>query len=107
MRRMRVAAAIVMVACGLTAVAISSAGSPAPASAAASPPSVTTGGANVSGQTSATLTGTVTPNSQSTKYYFRYGTTTMYGTQTGPTGVGSGSTPVEVHATVYGLTPNS
>jgi hypothetical protein len=107
MRRMRFAAAIVLVGCGLLAVAISSGGSPAPASAAASPPTATTGSPTDLGQSTATLTGTVNPNGQATTYYFEYGTTTSYGTQTTPAGVGSGSTPVAVHTGILGLTPNT
>jgi hypothetical protein len=107
MRRMRVAAAIVLVACGVLAVAISSAGSPSPASAAASPPATTTGSASGISESSATLTGTVNPNGQSTTYYFQYGPTTSYGTQTSPAGVGSGSTPVSVHTEIFGLSPNT
>lgn len=107
MRRTRVAAAILLVACGLLAVAISSAGSPAPASAAASPPSVTTGSASNISQSNATVTGTVNPNGQATTYFVEYGPTTSYGTQTNAVSLGSGTTPVAVHATLYGLTPNT
>src|SRR5579863_5398512 len=107
MRRMRVAAAVVLVACGVLAAVISSAGNPTPASAAASPPSSTTGTPSNVGQSSATLTGTVNPNGQATTYYFEYGTTTSYGTQTSPANVGSGSTPVAVHMAIFGLTANT
>jgi hypothetical protein len=104
---MRFAAAIVLVACGLLAVAIASAGKPTPASAAASAPTVTTSSPSDLSQSSATLSGTVNPNGQSTTYFFQYGTTTAYGTQTGPANVGSGSTPVGVHQSIFGLTPNT
>jgi hypothetical protein len=107
MRRMRLAAAIVLVACGVLAVAISSAGSAAPASAASSPPSVTTATPNQLGQSTAMLSGTVNPNGQSTTYYFEYGSSTTYGTQTSPADVGSGTTPVAVHQEIFGLTPNT
>ncbi|MGH2882301.1 MAG: fibronectin type III domain-containing protein, partial [Solirubrobacteraceae bacterium] len=107
MRRKRVAAAIVLVACGLLAVAVLSARNPAPASAAASAPAVTSGSASNLGQSSATLSGTVNPNGQSTTYYFQYGTSTTYGTQTSPADAGSGSTPVGVHQAIFGLTPNT
>ena len=107
MRRMRVAAAIVLVACGIAAVAISSVGSPAPASAASSPPAVTTSEATGVSQSGATLSGTVNPDGQATSYYFQYGPTTSYGTQTGPANVGSGTTPVAVHQAIYGLAPNT
>jgi hypothetical protein len=107
MRRMRIAAAIVLVACGLLAIAITSAGSPAPASAAASPPTATTGSSSDVGQSSATLSGTINPNGQATTYFFEYGTTTSYGTQTSPANVGSGTTPVGVHQTIFGLTQHT
>lgn len=96
-----------LVGCGLLAVAIMSTGRPAPASAAAAPPAVTTGPASDLGQSSATVSGTVNPNGQTTHYYFRYGTTSTYGTQTSPANVGSGSTPVGVHATLTGLSANT
>jgi hypothetical protein len=107
MRRMRVAAAIVLVACGLLAVAVVSASRPSPASAAASAPAVTTAAASDVGKSSATLSGTVDPNGQSTTYFFQYGTTTSYGTQTSPADVGSGNTPVGVHQGIFGLSPNT
>ena len=107
MRRMRVAAAIVLVGCGLLALAIVSAGHPTTASAAASPPAVTTSSASDIGQSAATLSGTVNPSGQSTTYYFQYGTTTSYGTQTSPANVGSGSTPVGVHQAIFGLAPKT
>ena len=113
MRRTRVAAAIVLVACGLLAAVISSAGTPTPASAAgttstaATAPSATTGSPSDIGQSSATLSGTVNPNGQDTTDYFQYGTTTTYGTQTSPASVGSGTTPVGVHQSIVGLSPNT
>jgi len=107
MRRMRVAAAVVLVGCGLVALAITSASRPAPASAAPSPPSATTGSPSSVGQSSATVNGTVNPNGQSTKYYFRYGTSTAYGLQTTPAGAGSGTGMVAVHATLDGLSQNT
>ncbi|MBV9943365.1 MAG: fibronectin type III domain-containing protein [Solirubrobacterales bacterium] len=107
MRRMRTAAVIVLVGCGLLALAIMSTGRPAPASAASAPPSAMTGPASGIGQSSATVSGTVNPNGQTTHYYFRYGTTSSYGTQTGPASAGSGSTEVGVHATLTGLNANT
>lgn len=107
MRRMRFAAAIVLVACGLLAVAIASAGNPTSATAAPTPPTVTGGSPSDVVESGATLSGTVDPNGQSTTYYFEYGTTTAYGTQTSPADVGSGSTPVGVHQAIFGLTPNT
>jgi hypothetical protein len=107
MRAVRIAAAVVLSACGVLAITIASASHPAPASAAASAPVTTTGAATSIGQTSATVTGTVNPNGQSTTYYFRYGTTNAYGLQTTPAHAGSGTTPVAVNATLYGLSENA
>jgi hypothetical protein len=39
--------------------------------------------------------------------FFRYGTTTGYGLQTGPSDAGSGTGAVGVNATISGLTPNT
>jgi len=65
-------------------------------------PSVTTGSAVVNGA-GATLAGSVTPNGLLASYYFEYGTTTAYGTQTAPQSAGSGTAPVSVSASVPGL----
>ncbi len=107
MRRTRIAAAILVVACGALAVVIASAGHPAPASAAATPPSATTGSPSGVGPSDATLTGTVNPSGQTTTYSFQYGTTTSYGLQTSPTSAGSGSSPVAVHSAIFGLSENT
>jgi hypothetical protein len=107
MRRMRFAAAIVLLGGGLLVLAITSASHPAPASAAAAPPSVTTGSPSGVGQSSATVNGTVNPNGESTSYYFKYGTTNNYGLQTTPSGAGSGNGIVAVHTALDGLTPNT
>jgi len=107
MRRMRVAAAVVLLSCGFLGLAIISASHPAPASAAAVAPTVTTGSPSSVGQSNATVSGTVNPNGQSTSYYFKYGTTTSYGLQTTPAGAGSGTGVVAVHQTLDGLTPNT
>jgi hypothetical protein len=104
MRKVRIAAATVLVGCGVLAVAITSVGASSPASAAALiPPTATTGPPSNVGESSATVTGTVSPNGQATSYYFRYGTTTSYGLHTSPTGAGSGTRPVGVRATLAGL----
>ncbi len=107
MRRMRVAAAGVLLVCGLVVLAITSASRPTPASAAAAAPTVTTGSPSSVGQSSATVSGTVNPNGQSTSYFFKYGTTTTYGLQTTPAGAGNGTGTVAVHQTLDGLTPNT
>jgi hypothetical protein len=75
-----------------------------PASAVAAPPTVATGGAARVTQTSATLTGSVTPNGRPTVYFFEYGPTARYGARTPdfPANPGRGTLPAA--ATLEGLT---
>jgi hypothetical protein len=53
------------------------------------PPGATTGAATGIGTTTATLNGTVDPNSRDTTFYFEYGTSTSYGTKTAVKSAGS------------------
>ena len=106
MRRLRFAAATVLVACGVLGLVIGSAGRPAPASAAAAP-SATTGSSSKVAQSSATVSGTVNPNGTDTSYHFEYGTTTSYGSNTPSTSAGAGTTDVPVSADLTGLTPST
>jgi hypothetical protein len=57
------------------------------------PPGATTGAATAIGTTTATLNGTVDPNSRDTTFYFEYGTSTAYGTKTTVKSAGSGASP--------------
>jgi phospho-N-acetylmuramoyl-pentapeptide-transferase len=66
-------------------------------------PVVHTGRATRLTTTSATLTGSVNPDSEATTYSFQYGTTRSYGSQTAPTSAGSGPSAVEVSARLSGL----
>lgn len=72
---------------------------------AAGLPVVTTGTATISGDTGATLKGTVNPNGLAATYQFEYGPTTAYGSLVPvvPASVGSGSSPVAVSNAVNGL----
>ena len=106
MRRTRVVAAIVLVACGVLGLVIGSAGSPAPASAAA-PPTATTGSSSKLAQSSATVSGTVNPNGTDTSYHFEYGTTASYGSSTPSTDAGAGTADVPVSADLTGLTSST
>jgi len=74
---------------------------------ASTSPIVVTGAANPVSTTTATLHGTVNPNSLSTTYKFDYGLTTGYGTSTTPTSAGSGSSPVAESVSLTGLTPGT
>jgi streptogramin lyase len=53
---------------------------------------------------SATVNGSVRPNSQATTYYFEYGQTTAYGSTTTAAGAGSGASPQAFGAGLNGLT---
>jgi hypothetical protein len=68
---------------------------------------VTTGNGFEVTNTSAQVNGVVNALGTATNYMFQYGTTTSYGLQTQPTGVGSGSGNVAVHQTLGDLTPNA
>ena len=70
-------------------------------------PIVTTGSATSVTSSSATLNGTVNPNSSTTTYYFEYGPTTSYGLTTPETDVGSGTSDVSVSANIIGLDPDT
>jgi hypothetical protein len=80
---------------------------PAPAARAAGEPVVATGNATAITPTSATVNATVNPEGQSTTYYFEYGTTTSYGSQTSMAGAGSGTAEVKVSTAIEPLTPNT
>lgn len=77
-----------------------------PAVAAATLPAATTGAARSVTTSSATLNGTFNPNGEPTTYFFLYGPTNAYGSQTptqGPTAAVKKSTPAS--AGVTGLAP--
>src|SRR6478672_11531863 len=76
-----------------------------PAQAAA--PAVVTGPATTVTATTATLTGTVSPNGEQTTYRFEYGPTTTYGTQTPVQGPIQGNGDRSVTADVTGLAPST
>ena len=72
-----------------------------------SAPTVTTNVATNVSSTSATLTGTVNPNSLSTIVIFQYGTTTNYSTEaTATPNPVTGPSAVAINAMITGLTPN-
>jgi len=72
---------------------------------AATPPAVATGGAQAVSYQSATLTGTVNPNGSNTSYYFQFGLTKGYTSQTGIASAGAGAKTVTVRVVIAGLTP--
>lgn len=67
------------------------------------PPTVATGPATQLSKNGATVTAVVNPNNQTTLYYFQYGTSAAYGTQTIAAEVPAGTTPVTVSAALQGL----
>ena len=78
-----------------------------PASALAAP--VETGPAESIGQTTATVTGTITPDpAEPASYVFEYGTTSAYGVTTEPPQtVPAGTEPVPARADLTGLSPGT
>ena len=69
------------------------------------PPKAWTLSASTITTTSATLNGTVNPNSSLTAAWFQWGTSTNYGNLTAPTGMGSGTNALPLSAPLVGLTP--
>jgi hypothetical protein len=67
-------------------------------------PDVTTGAASSISASSATLNGTVDPNGRATTFYFEYGTSTGYGTQTPAKSAGSATSAQPENAAISGLT---
>ena len=68
------------------------------------PPVVTTGVADPIAATGATLNGTVDPNGKATTYWFEYGTTTGYGSESTHSSGGSGTSALAQTAAITGLT---
>lgn len=93
---------VTVVACAWAALALSP-----PAAVAAGEPAVSTGNATAIAPTSATLNGAVDPEGQATTYYFQYGTTTTYGSQTATVDAGSGNASVQVSAAIGSLKPDT
>jgi hypothetical protein len=72
---------------------------------AASQATVTTGPAKEVGDATAVLTGSVNPNGSDTSYYFQYGLTRTYGSQSAIVGAGAGTRAVPVRVIISGLAP--
>jgi hypothetical protein len=68
-------------------------------------PKATTGNAREVSYASATLAGSVNPNEENTSYYFQYGPTRAYGSQTSISNVGPGKSAVNVKLAIAGLQP--
>jgi hypothetical protein len=66
-------------------------------------PLVSTGGVNHVTSTSAVLAGSVNPRTLATTYYFQYGPTAAYGSQTTPSSLAAGTVTVKVSKPVTGI----
>lgn len=66
-------------------------------------PSVTSGVATLTGDTTASVTAAITPNSQDAEFRVEYGPTTAYGSTTTPVAAAASLTPATVAATLSGL----
>jgi hypothetical protein len=75
------------------------------AAQAAGLPKVNTNGAREVSYGSAVLTGSVNPNGSNTSYYFQYGLTKAYGSQTAIADAGAGAKAVSVRLPISGLQP--
>jgi hypothetical protein len=71
--------------------------------AAGAPPTVRTGKPTRITKNTALLNGTVNPNGASTTYYFQFGLTSGYGSNTAPRAGGAGVKASDVHGTAAGL----
>jgi hypothetical protein len=78
---------------------------PATTAQAAGLPKVNTNGAREVSYGSAVLTGSINPNGSNTSYYFQYGVTKAYGSQTMIADAGSGTKTLPVRLAISGLQP--
>jgi hypothetical protein len=76
---------------------------PAAGQAATPAPTLATSGVSNVGYSSATLYGYVNAQGQATNYYFEYGTTTAYGTQSPLSPAGSSTSTVKINQAIKGL----
>ncbi len=67
------------------------------------PPTAITGGASEVGDSTATLSGSVTPHGLETTYYFQIGSTTAYGVQTPTSPTAAGTSSLKVSQPLSGL----
>lgn len=76
-------------------------------SGSVSAPSAQTGSVDGTSSSGTTLTGSVTPDGADTTYYFQYGTSSAFGSQTATQDAGSGMNPVAITASLAGLAPGT
>jgi hypothetical protein len=77
--------------------------SPPPSLTAPTAPSASTGGTGHVAGAAVELDGSVNPDGEATSYYFQYGPTVAYGSQTTPGTLPAGITSIRVSQTVSGL----
>jgi streptogramin lyase len=70
-------------------------------------PSVGAASASNVAEHTATIAAPIGANSQATEYFFQYGPSTEYGSQTSTASAGSGATPTVVSANALGLSPTT
>jgi Peptidase A4 family len=70
-------------------------------------PSASTGSASNITSSGATLNGTVNPNGAATDYYFEYGTSAAYGSETTPVSAGSGKRAIAASADLTDLSAST
>ena len=68
---------------------------------------VTTGGVEITSPVTATLTGTIDPNTIGTQYYFEYGPNGTFALRTAPVSLGASLDPRQVTADIPGLEPGT
>jgi hypothetical protein len=96
---------VIAVASMMTALALASPALSKTGSSSTAKPHVSTGAVAHAHGTSGQLTGAVNPEGLATTYYFQYGPSTAYGSQTPTLSLAAGSTSVKVAQTVNGLLP--
>lgn len=101
-RRIALGATALMASASIGAAALGASASAAPVA-----PSAATSTATAVAPSNESVLGTVNPNGSPTQYYFDYGTSTSYGSQTPVSPAGSGTTALPEAAALNGLTPGT
>lgn len=89
-----------------TTPAVTTTTQPSP-TATPSAPAVTTGTLVVASNSSAVVTGKVTPDGSQTSYWYEYGRTSSLGARSGSQAIGSGFVSISAPAFITGLAPNT
>ncbi len=92
---------------GITATPDGTIINPPPSGATAAAPAVTTNTTATPSNSTAVITGTVTPNGAQTSYWYEYGKTTTLGSSTPSQNIGSGFISISAPAYITGLAQNT